>query len=218
MTKLDLSFDEVLSTTRAVRKRLDLGRPVEPDVLRECFELAVQAPTPGGSQGWQFIVVTDAAQRLALAELYRRAVADTIAGVEEGRQQAAALGPEKVATFERMMASSRYLTEHMQDVPVLVVPCLQGRVEAMPWLQQVASWGGIFPAVWSFMLAARSRGLGTALTGIHLIYEREAAAILGIPYEQVTQAGLVPVAYTLGTTFKPANRNTVETVLHWDRW
>lgn len=218
MMKLDLSFEEILSTTRAVRKRLDLNRPVEPEVLRACFELAVQAPTPGGSQGWQFVVVTNAARRVALADLYRRAANDTSEGVAEDRRRASERGSEKVSAFDRMMESSRYLTEHMHEVPVLVIPTLPGRVEAQPWLQQVTAWGGIFPAVWSFMLAARSFGLGTTLTGMHLLYEHEAAEILDIPYDQVTQAGLVPVAYTIGTTFKPAARNSLDTVLRWERW
>ncbi len=218
MALLNLSIDEVLSTTRAVRKRLDLTRPVEPEILRECFELAVQAPTPGGSQGWHFIVVTDQAQRAALAEIYRRASAETASYAEEDRQRAVAAGPVQGATFDRMMDSSRYLQAHLHEVPVLVIPCVQGRIEKLPAFAQPNYWGGIFPATWSFMLAARSRGLGTTLTGIHLLYEREAAEVLGIPYEEVTQVGLLPVAYTLGTEFKPAPRKPLETVLHFDRW
>jgi nitroreductase len=218
MATLDLSTDELLTTTRAVRKRLDLTRPVEEAVIRECLELAIQAPTPGGSQGWHFVVVTDPARRAALAALYRRASAETAHDAEEDRQRAIAAGPEQAATFERMMDSSRYLQSHLHEVPVLVIPCITGRAENLPTLQQIGLWAGIMPATWSFMLAARARGLGTALTTIHLLHEREAAEILGIPYEQATQVALIPVAYTLGTTFKPAARKPLDTVLHWDRW
>ena len=87
----------------------------------------------------------------------------------------------------------------------------------MSAVEQAAYWGGIWPATWSFMLAARSRGLGTVVTTLHLAFEREAADVLGIPYEQVMQVGLTPVAYTMGTSFKPAARKPLTSVLHWDR-
>ena len=106
----------------------------------------------------------------------------------------------------------------MHEVPVLVVPCIQGRAEGLPSAEQAGFWGSILPAIWSFMLAARARGLGTSLTTVHLYYEPEAAEVLGIPYEQVTQAALIPMSYTLGTDFKPAPRIPLESVLHWDRW
>ena len=83
---------------------------------------------------------------------------------------------------------------------------------------QAGYWGSILPAVWSFMLAARSRGLGTAWTSMHLVYEREAAALLGIPYERCAQAGLIPVAYTKGTDFRPASRGALDGIVHWDTW
>jgi nitroreductase len=218
MAILDLSTDELLTTTRAVRRRLDLARPVEEAVIRECLDLAVQAPTPAGRQDWHFIIVADAAQRAALAALYRRATAETARGVEADRQRAIAGGDKQAASFERMMESSRYLQDHLHEVPVFVIPCVKGRAENLPMIEQVGLWAGIMPATWSFMLAARSRGLGTVLTTIHLVHEREAADILGIPYDQVTQVALIPVAYTLGTTFKPAARKPLDAVLHWDRW
>jgi nitroreductase len=218
MAILDLSTDELLTTTRAVRKRLDLARPVEGAIIRECLDLAVQAPTPGGRQNWHFIVVADPVQRAALAALYRRATAETARDVEADRQRAIAAGEEQAASFARMMASSRYLQDHLHEVPIFVIPCVQGRAENLPPIEQVGLWAGIMPATWSFMLAARSRGLGTVLTTIHLLYEREAADILGIPYDQVTQVALIPVAFTLGTAFKPAARKPLDAVLHWDRW
>ena len=216
MALLNLTVDEVLTTTRAVRKRLDLTRPVEPEILCECFEIAVQAPTPGGTQGWHFIVVTDPDKKRALANLYRRAMDGTREGAERDRQRVAT-NPQRAAEFSRMMDSSQYLAAHLHEVPVLVIPCLGQRVEGLPLIEQATQWGGIFPAVWSFMLAARARGLGTTLTGMHLIYEREAAEILGIP-ETILQVGLLPVAYTIGTDFKPAVRQPLDQVLHWEQW
>ncbi len=216
MPILDLTIDELLSTTRSVRKRLDLTRPVEPEVIRECLELALQAPTPGSRQNWYFLVVTDPAQRAALAALYRRGAS---ALDQYTRQRiASATSEQEAAKLTRMGASARYLTEHLHEVPIHVIPCLEGRTENAPVIEQASQWGAILPATWSFMLAARSRGLGTVLTGIHLTYEREAAELLGIPYEQVMQTALLPVAYTLGTTFKAAPRKPLDTVLRWNKW
>jgi nitroreductase len=219
MSILNLSFDEVLTTTRAVRKRLDLTRPVEPEVIRECLELALQAPTPGAMQNWHFLVVTDSSQREALATLYRKSAHSPGSQEDILKQMIAAATSEKEgAELIRKAASARYLTEHLHEVPVHLIPCIQDRIMNQPALEQTALWGGIWPATWSFMLAARSRGLGTVLTTLHLGFEREAADVLGIPYEQVTQVGLIPVAYTLGTTFKPAARKPLDEVLRWDRW
>lgn len=219
MPVLDLTFDEVLTTTRAVRKRLDLTRPVEPEVIRECLSIALQAPSPGSQQNWHFVVVTERAQREALAALYFKSTR-TPGGQEDILNQmiAEATTEKEKAARLKMMESPRYLTDHLHEVPVLVIPCLEGRVDGMSAMQQAGHWGGIWPATWSFMLAARSRGLGTVLTTIHLDFEREAAEVLGIPYEQVMQVGLIPVAYTLGTDFKPSGRKPLDEVLHWDRW
>lgn len=218
MPVLDLSVDELLTTTRSVRKRLDLKRPVEPDVIRECLELAMQAPSPGNHQGWHFIVVTDPAQREALGALYRKGARST--GQEEILKQivAAATDEKEAAKLSKMADTARYLTQHLHEVPVHVVPCIEGRAENLSAVEQAAHWGGIWPAAWSFMLAARSRGLGTVLTTLHLDFEREAADVLGISYDQVMQVGLIPVAYTLGTSFKPASRKPLDSVLHWNHW
>jgi len=219
MPILDLSIDELLTTTRSVRKRLDLTRPVEPEVIRECLTLALQAPTPGGGQRWHFIVVTDPSQREALAALYHKSTRSP-GGQEDILNQmiAAAADQQEAAQLTRVAESPRYLTEHLHEVPVHVIPCIEGRTENLSAVEQAAHWGEIWPATWSFMLAARSRGLGTVLTTLHLDFEREAAEVLGIPYEQVMQVGLIPVAYTLGTSFKPAGRKPLDEVLHWDRW
>lgn len=201
----DLTPDQLLSTTRAVRKRLDLSRPVEPELLHECLDLAFQAPTGGNMQGWHFVLVTEPGRKRALSELYRRS---------KRENDPSATPPE----HQRSMDSSAYLAEHLHEVPVLVVPCIEGRVENAPLLQQAVTWGSILPATWSFMLAARARGLGTSWTSLHLAYEREAAALLEIPYEQVMQVALIPVAHTIGTEFRPGPRTNGDQRVHWDRW
>jgi len=218
MPILGLSIDTLLTTTRTVRKRLDLARPVEPEVIRECLELALQAPTASYSQDWHFVVVTDPQQRQALATLYRKGAARYMELMAPVFQQRMASSEQEARTLARIIGSGQYLIEHLHEVPVHVIPCIQGRTEHLPIIAQAARWGSIMPAAWSFMLAARSRGLGSSLTSFHLFFEQEAAEVLDIPYEEVMQAGLIPVAYTLGTEFKPAARKPLESVLHWDRW
>lgn len=218
MPILDLSIDALLTTTRTVRKRLDLARPVEPEVIRECLELALQAPTASYSQDWHFVVVTDPHQRQALATIYRKGAARYVELMAPVFQQRMASSAQEGRILARIIDSGQYLIEHLHEVPVHVIPCIQGRTEHLPIIAQAARWGSIMPAAWSFMLAARSRGLGSSLTSFHLFFEQEAADVLGIPYEEVMQAGLIPVAYTLGTDFKPAARKPLESVLHWDRW
>ena len=207
---LNLTPDEVLATTRAVRKRLDLTRPVEREVLLECLRLAQQAPTASYAQNWHFVVVTDTAKRAALGELWR-----SVARPYVKRRAAGAAADPVVA---RITAGVRHLADHIHEVPVHVIPCVEGRTDKAPAARQAARWASIIPAAWSFMLAARVRGLGTAWTTFHLQHEREAAQILGIPYDEVMQAALIPVAYTLGTDFKPAARRPVDTIAHWDSW
>jgi len=212
--QLDLTLDELLTTTRAVRKRLDLQRPVERSVIEECLLIAQQAPSASNRQHWHFVVVTDPAKRAALAELYRRARV-------QGRASRPAMtfpSQEREVVYGRVNASAMYLEEHLHEVPVHVIPCIEGRIEQAPPAGQAALWGTILPAAWSFMLAARARGLGTVWTTVHLNYEREAAEILGIPFEQVSQTALIPVAYTLGTEFKLAPRDPLASMVHWDGW
>ena len=204
---LDLTPDELLSTTRAVRKRLDLTRPVEREVLEECLRLAQQAPTASYSQNWHFVVVTEVSKRAALAELWRNVAYPYL----EARGAAS-------GQLVRIGAAVRHLAEHLHEVPVHVIPCVEGRSEDTPAVRQASTFGSILPAAWSFMLAARSRGLGTVWTTFHLVHEREAAEILGIPYEDVMQVALIPVAYTIGTDFRPGRRKPLETMVHWDRW
>ena len=206
--RLSLTSDELLSTTRAVRKRLDLERPVEREVLLECLELAIQAPSGSNSQRWHWVFVTDPGQRRALAELYNRMFRGAYSPDAQDQMDDA---------MQRIWLSADYLAQHLHEVPVLLVPCQWGRpVDGMG--NQAGYWGSILPAVWSFMLAARSRGLGTAWTTLHLGYEREAADVLGLPYDRCAQAGLIPVAYTKGTDFRPATRGPLDQIVHWDTW
>ncbi len=217
MPTLNLTPDEMLTTTRAVRKRLDLTRPVEPAVLDECLEIALQAPSGSNAQRWHFVVVTDAGKRAQLAELYRRAF-------DAYREMPIAAGnlfqddPQRAPQQRRVMDSAQYLADHLHEVPVHVIPCLEGRPPQNGFIPSVSMWGSILPAAWSFMLAARARGLGTSWTTLHLVYEREAASVLGIPYDEVSQCLLIPTAYTRGTDFKPARRKPLEEVLHYDHW
>jgi nitroreductase len=200
--------DELLSTTRAVRKRLDLERPVSRELLLECVELAVQAPSGSNTQGWHWLFVTEPAKKAALADIYRR-VFDVTYTLE-------ALGPLD-ANGERIRSSAQHLTDHMHEVPVLLIPCQWGR-PAPDAASQAGYWGSLLPATWSFMLAARSRGLGTAWTTMHLAHEEEAAEILGIPYDRFAQGGLIPVAHTIGLDFKPVPRKPLDKIVHWDTW
>jgi nitroreductase len=206
---LELTPDEVLSTTRAVRRRLDLERPVERGILEDCLRLAQQAPTGSYRQDWHFVVVSEPGLRTGLAELWRLGADRYLGGVP---------GAEVPGMMGRVLAGVRHLYDHLHEVPVHVIPCIEGRTDGKGAFAQAARWGSIMPATWSFMLAARSRGLGTVWTSFHLAQEREAAALLGIPYDEVMQAALIPVAYTVGTDFKPAVRAPLETMVHWERW
>ena len=208
--------DELLTTTRSVRKRLDLTRPVPAEVIEECIEIALQAPSGSNSQSWHWVVVADAEKRRALAELYARSFDPYIAMSEE--LQPYPEGDPRHAAAPRVSASARYLRDHLHEVPVHVIPCQWGRVDGADSFAQASFWGSILPACWSFMLALRARGLGSAWTTLHLPSEAEAAEILGIPFDKVTQAGLFPVAYTLGLDFQQASRVDSGRLVHWDTW
>ena len=223
MTQLELTVEELLTTTRAVRKRLDLQRSVPIEVIRECVGIAMQAPTGGNTQGWHFVIVQDQARRAALAELYRRAwkVYKKSPGSVFDLFETESPGPRK-DQLGRVCESADFLVEHLDRVPVHVIPCINGRVERMTGnfasVGLASVYGSILPATWSFMLAARERGLGTAWTTCHLMHEDEAARILGIPYDQITQVALIATAYSKGTQFKKSLRKPIDDVLHIDQW
>ena len=216
---LDLTPHEVLTTTRAVRKRLDLQRPVPAELIRECVATALQAPSGSNNLTMQFVVVTDAEKRAAIGEVYRQCyeIYKGLDGVYVG--SIAKPTEAEQAQQQRVQSSADFLGEHMGEAPVLVIPCnAGGRVDGAPALVAAASLGNVLPATWSFMLAARARGLGTAWTTLHLMKEREVADIVGIPFEQVQQVCLTPLAFTVGTDFRPALRPDPETIIHWDTW
>jgi nitroreductase len=210
-----LGPDELLTTTRAVRKRLDFDRPVPRELLLECLQVAVQAPTGSNRQGWQFVFVEDASKKRAVAELYGQSW-DAYSSLPKPQYPE---GDVRAAHQEQVSSSARYLRERMHEAPWLLIPCVRGRLaEGASTLEQAGLWGSIIPAFWSFCLAARARGLGTAYTTLHLAYEREAAEVLGIPYEKYTQAGMTPIAFYTGAGFKPAERVPLDSITHWDGW
>lgn len=218
MEPLALSIDELLSTTRTVRKRLDLERPVERATIEACLDLGFQAPNGSNNQSWEWVVIDDADKRARIADLNREALAHFTAILERRPE---AMGAYDVGRNERMepISSSVYhLIERLQDVPVLVLPLILGRTEKLNTFYQASLWGSVLPAVWNFMLALRSRGLGSAWTTLHLWKEREVAEVLGIPFEQYTQAGLFPVAYTIGTEFERAQRVPARELIRWNGW
>ena len=220
---LDLSADSLLTTTRAVRKRLDFDRPVNPQLIRECLEVALQAPSGSNSQGWHFVVVTDAAKRQRIGELYSKGF-DIYRNMQQSAHALAEAQTEEADArqMERVVDSAEYLAANLHRAPVMVIPCVEGHTDALQGqgaaIAHASQYGSVLPAFWSFMLAARARGLGTAWTTIHLMFEEEIAELLGIPYAEVTQAGLSPVAHTLGTDFKAARRKSLEEVMHVDTW
>lgn len=217
----ELTCDELLTTTRSVRRRLDLTRPVARETVEECLRLAFQAPNGSNLQRWRWIVVDDPDVRAAMAEINRGALADQIAeSASVGRPRLADRPADQGRSdaYVRMSASVLHLIEHLQEVPVLVVPCTFGRLDGRTIFQQASVWGSILPAAWSLMLALRTRGLGSAWTTLHLWREREMAELLGIPYEKVTQAGLFPVAYTTGDGFRPADRAGSADAIRWNHW
>jgi len=216
---LDLTCHELLTTTRAVRRRLDLTRPVPADLVRECVASALQAPSGSNNLSMQFVVVTDAAKRAAIGEVYRGCydVYKDMDGVYVG----SIVKPteDENAQQKRVQTSADYLGERMGDAPALVIACNQGaRIDGLPAFASASMLGNILPATWSFMLAARARGLGTAWTTLHLMREQEVADIVGIPYDTVQQVCLSPLAYTVGTDFKVALRPDPDTIIHWDTW
>jgi nitroreductase len=211
---LDLSPRELLTTTRTVRKRLDLDRPVEREVVEECLQLAFQAPNGSDQQTWGWVLVDDPDTRAQMAAIYMSALKDY---VNRPRTKSADARPPQTPKQQRMTESVMYLMEHLHEVPLLLVPTFHGRCENGTVFDQASRWGSIAPGIWSFMLALRLHGMGSAWTTLHLHREREMGELLGIP-ETETQAGLFPVAYTIGTDFKPGRRKPLETMVHRDRW
>jgi nitroreductase len=214
--KLNLTADEVLTTTRSVRKRLDFDRPVDRATVEECLEVALQAPTGSNRQGWHWVVIEDANLRQAVADVYR-------ANFEMYRSMPApeyGVGDSRGERQPKVLDSAVYLSDNFHRAPLLLIPCLWGRLDNASVAHGAGAWGSLLPAVWSFMLALRERGMGSAWTTIHLLNdgEQKVAELLDIPFDKVSQGGLFPIAYTIGADFKPAKREPLDSVLHWDRW
>jgi len=204
--EFDLSqTDHLLTTTRAVRKRLDFDRPVPRELILECLRVAIQAPTGGNTQRWRWVVVDDPEKKAALADMYREGWKPYL---EQSKATRAAQGLDPET---RVSDSADYLADRLHEVPAMLIPCLLDRGDGPGY------WGSVLPAAWSFMLAARSRGLGTVLTTIHLFRERQASELLGIP-DTVSQAALIPIGYYTGDDFKPAKRRPVEEITFWNSW
>ncbi len=211
---LNLTVDELLTTTRSVRKRLDFEKPVSREVIMECLDLALQAPTGSNEQGWQWVFVEDPAKKRALADIYR---SNANPYLDQPKPERGDIRDQQLGA---VMSSAKYLADNFEKAPVLMVPCLEGRPDGAPAGMSASFWGSLLPAVWSFMLALRSRGLGSAWTTLHLLGggEKQAAELLGIPFDRYAQAGLFPIAYTKGTEFKKAKRLPAEQFSHWDSW
>jgi nitroreductase len=218
MHTLNLSAEQVLTTTRAVRKRLDLERPLELEVITRCLEIALQAPSGSNAQGWHFVVVNDRERIAQIAGYYRQAFAVYEASDYQptGHHRD---DPALSKTQEKVLDSAQYLAQNLHRVPALLIPVTSMRPDFPgATLSAIAGiMGSILPAVWSFMLAAREHGIGTCWTTLHLEYEREIGELLGIPPDHA-QVALIPLAYTLGTDFRPAPRKSMEDVLHLNHW
>lgn len=215
---LGLSADDVLTTTRAVRKRIDFDRPVDREVIEECVEIAHQAPTGSNAQGWRWVFVTDPEKKRIIADHYRATFypyvgIDDPDKVDEGDLPSA--GNEQ---GDRIRSSSVYMARRLHEVPLMAIPCHTGRLEGADVFTQASAWGSVLPAVWSFLLALRERGLGSSWTTLHLTHEEAVAELLGIPFDRYTQVGMFPIGYTLGTDFKPATRVDAQKFIHWEQW
>ncbi len=205
------TVDKLLTTTRAVKRRLDLSRTVEREIIEECFEISIQAPIGGNIPKYHFVVITEAEKKTAIAELYRKSLYENYLPHRI---------PEDLTFPERergWMKSFLHLADHLQDIPVLIIPCIETRWEdPSPWYQ-ASMYAQIIPVTWSLMLALRARGLGTSWTTLHLRYEKEVADLLGIP-ENITQVALIPVAYFTGKDFRPASRIPAQERTYWNGW
>lgn len=211
--RLGLDADEVLTTTRAVRKRLDLERPVPRALVEDCVRIATQAPSGRNRQRWDIVLIDDPHLRVRVADVWRRGLRAPVLGGGDGTRV-----PPDSGEWERIADSLAHLVEHLHEAPVLAIPCVRvdTRRELSTVRGQAGVWGSVLPAFWSFMLAARERGLGTAWTTCHLSCEREMAELLGLDYDHVVQAALSPVAFTRGTTFRPGPRADHHAFVQWN--
>jgi len=213
---LDLSPDELLTTTRSVRKRLDFDREVSRELISECLEVAFQAPNGSNMNSWRWVVLDDREKVAAAAGIYNAGLDEYIASL--GSAVGGNYRGAEVPRYAEIGESVAYLRENMHRSPALLLPLFSGRSEAAPVFFQASLWGSILQATWSFFLALRARGLGSAWTTGHLFRETEMADLVGVPSDDYTQVGLFPIAYTLGTDFRPAYRKPVAEVVSWNQF
>jgi len=200
--------DRLLSTTRAVRRRLDYERPVAREVLLDCIRLSQQSPTGTNAQHWRWLVIDEPERRKALGEIYARGIPMLDASAKSAQDEQTRL----------VYTHARDFAERLGDVPALVVPCLLGPLDDdAEWVHTTTYLGSIYPAVWSFQLALRSRGLGSVFTTMHLAFEAESREVLGLP-DEVVQTALLPVAYTVGVDFAPTRRPPPESITYFNEW
>ena len=217
--ELELTNFELLTTTRSVRKRLDLEKPVPMALIEKCLEIAVQAPSGSNAQGWEFLFITDSEIKVKIGEIYAKAWGEYIKSPNAIEKRHADSSDEQLKSSQKRSADSAdFLSKNIGKVPVLMIPCYKSRPDKLRLIGQATRFASIYPAVWSFMLAARTHGLGTSITTMHLLYEKEVSDLLGIPYDDYMQCGLIPIAYTKGTDFKPAYRPPASTVMHLNKW
>ena len=218
MPLINLTPDELLKTTRSVRKRLDLTKTVPMTIIEECMDLALQAPTSTYGENWRFMVVTDPDKKRAIAKWYKKGHELFVIRKNLSQKES----KDVSSPGNRVLSSINYLAENIQDIPALMVPCILGRPDsedvAYNVQYQATMYASIIPAVWNFMLAARARGLGTCWTTLHLPFEQEVGSILEIPVQEVTQIAMIPIAYTLGTKFKAAPRRPLHEVMRLNNW
>jgi len=212
--KLNLSVDDVLTTTRSVRKRLDVSKPVPRELIEECLEIALQAPNGSNQNVWRWVIVDDPELKAKIAELYVASMGHFTNASKDYAEKMMKSTPGA----DKVMDSSMYLPEILAQVPALVIPLMPGRPEKQHVVMQANMWGSIIQAVWSLFLALRERGLGSAWTTVALLREKEISEMLGIPYEKYTQVGLFPIAYTKGTDFKKAWRKPLKDVLSYNKF
>ena len=212
--RLGLDADQVLTTTRSVRKRLDFDRPVSRATVMDALDIALQAPTGSNRQGWQWVFVEDEAKKTELARIY----AENFALYRSLPRPKYADDDPRARAADRVVDSAQYLADNFARSPLMMIPCIEGKPETSG--SSAAFWGSLLPAVWSFMLALRERGMGSAWTTLHLINggEEKAADLLGIPFDRYSQGGLFPIAHTLGTDFRPASRLPASDLTHWNSW
>ena len=216
--KLNLSADELLTTTRAVRRRLDTSRPVSRALIEECLELAMQAPNGSNLNKWRWVIIDDPDKIRQLADQYAEAMKMAHGGDGSVPAQAFIDAGKGIPGYDKVLQTGFELVEKLRSVPAILVPLIGGRPETQAYATQAAMWASVIPAVWSFMLALRERGLGSCWTTVALLREQQIAEILGIPQEKYAQVGMFPIAYTVGTDFKKAWRKPVSEVLSYNEF